>query len=62
MSADEGEDEDVDPLNRSLQRFKMLSHLALLDKPVDTKCIACYSALVPIPAGQWQVLLSRGLT
>ena len=43
----------MDPLNSSLQCFEMLSHLALLDKPVDTKCIAYrdFSAL----AGSSQV-------
>ena len=31
--------DDVDPLNRSLQRIEMLSHLALLDHAVDTKSV-----------------------
>ena len=53
VGAEEHEDDDVDPLKRSLQRFQMLSHLALLDNPVDTKSIT-YSEDSTL-AGRWQV-------
>ena len=53
MRADEDEDDDADPLNSSLQCFETLSHLALLDNPVDTNGITYrdFSAL----AGSSQV-------
>ena len=54
VSPEEDKDDDVDPLSRSLQGFKMLSYLALLDKPVDTESIA-YSPFCERPAGHWQV-------
>ena len=55
VSPDKDKDDDVDPLKRSLQRFEMLSHLALLDNPVDTKCITYSEDSMEALAGSSQV-------